>query len=96
MCKASFARRTGNFDKAEVLAHEAIDLVDRTDHLDAQGSARLDAAEVYLLMDRRGDRARVLAEAIERFERKGNVVSLAAARAEAQDKASVGPSNAGS
>ncbi|MGO9343408.1 MAG: adenylate/guanylate cyclase domain-containing protein [Acidimicrobiales bacterium] len=94
--QSKLCARTGNFDKAEVLAHEAIDLVDRTDHLDAQGSARLDAAEVYLLMDRRGDRARVLAEAIERFERKGNVVSLAAARAEAQDKASVGPSNAGS
>jgi len=70
----------GRLEEAERLVREAIALVDATDHLDAQGSARLDLAEVYLLGGRDAERVQMLAEAAERFEQKGNVVSAMAAR----------------
>jgi ATP/maltotriose-dependent transcriptional regulator MalT len=73
--------RQGHLGDAEELVAEAITLVDRTDHLDAQGEARLHAAEVYFFTGRSERRAQVLAQAIERFERKGNIVSLSTARA---------------
>jgi class 3 adenylate cyclase/tetratricopeptide (TPR) repeat protein len=73
--------RQGRLGDSEELVAQAITLVDRTDHVDAQGDVRLHAGEVYFFTGRSEQRAQVLAEAIERFEQKGNIVSLSTARA---------------
>jgi predicted ATPase len=61
-------------DEAELLARDAVELTEPTDDLNLQGAALLTLAEVA------GDAA-AAAEALERFERKGNIVSASAARA---------------
>jgi len=71
------------WDEAHALAAEAVRLAERTDFLTIHAQALVDLAEVL----RRGARAdeadAALAEALEVFERKGDVASLARVRAEA-------------
>jgi predicted ATPase/DNA-binding SARP family transcriptional activator len=74
--RAKIQARRGDVDEALRLAHDAIDLAEATDLLNAQGDALLDLAEVLVLAGRR-DEARPAAEdAARRFAAKGNVVSL--------------------
>lgn len=73
--------RRGSFDEAEALAREAVRLIDGTDFVDEQGTSRLALAEVYRMAGMSGREAAVLAEALDRFERKGNTVAAAAAAA---------------
>ena len=73
--------RRGDFDAAERAAREAVAIAERSDLLNTQADALLDLAEVLALAGR-GDEAKAAAgEAAERFERKGNLPSLARARA---------------
>jgi class 3 adenylate cyclase/tetratricopeptide (TPR) repeat protein len=79
--KAKVMARRGEFAEAEVLGKEGVALIDGTDFLDAQGWARFDLAEVYQLAGARQQQAEALAEAIELFVRKGNLVAVDFARA---------------
>ena len=72
--EAKLLARAEKFDEAETRAREAIELVDRSDELDTQANVRLGLVEVYRLAGRNDDAVAALDNAIERFERKGNVV----------------------
>jgi tetratricopeptide (TPR) repeat protein len=75
-----FARRGEHADGVR-LALEAVAICDETDRLDAQGDAYADLAEVLLLAGRAEEAAVALEQALERYERKGNIVSAESARA---------------
>jgi predicted ATPase/class 3 adenylate cyclase len=78
--RAKVLARRGEVEAAEATAREAVALAERTDLLNTQADALLDLAEVLALADR-ADEARAAARgAAERFERKGNLPSLARAR----------------
>jgi predicted ATPase len=71
------------WDEAHALAVEAVRLAERTDFLTIHAEALVDLAEV-LRQGGRTDEAEVpLAEALELFERKGDVASLARVRSQA-------------
>src|SRR5262249_20055399 len=67
-------------DQAERLVHEAVEIIDQTDMLDEQASTRLALAEVFRLAGRFPGSARALEQALELYERKGNVVMADRAR----------------
>jgi hypothetical protein len=67
--------------EAEALAGEAVALAARTDFLNFNGDALVDLAGVLRIAGRSGDAIPVVEEAIALYERKGNVVSAAKARA---------------
>jgi class 3 adenylate cyclase/tetratricopeptide (TPR) repeat protein len=73
----------GRGDRAEALrlATEAVDLARRTDYLDMRGEACMSHAEVLRLDGQDDEASRMLQEANEMFELKGNVVMAARARA---------------
>jgi class 3 adenylate cyclase/tetratricopeptide (TPR) repeat protein len=73
--RAKVLARHGEHIEAERLAREAIAICDQTDMLDAQGDVYADLAEVLLLADRAEEAAVTLEQALERYERKGNLVS---------------------
>ena len=76
--RAKVLARRGEHAEAERLAHEAVAIGDATDYLNGQGDAYADLAEVLLLGGKRDDAAAALEQALERYERKGNLVSAAA------------------
>jgi predicted ATPase/class 3 adenylate cyclase/predicted Ser/Thr protein kinase len=80
--RAKALARRGNLDEAELLARESVDLAERTDFLNEQGEALMSLAEVAQYAGRPDEVSRATLEAIERFERKGNVVAAASARAQ--------------
>ena len=67
--------RRGEPDEAERLAREAVAVAEETDFLNAQGDAYADLAEVLLLGGSPEAAGAALGQALERYERKGNVVS---------------------
>jgi tetratricopeptide (TPR) repeat protein len=72
----------GRFDEAEALVREAVDRTEATDQVDAQGLALTDLGRVlFLAPGRHADAMEAFERAIERFDRKGNVVSSARATA---------------
>jgi ATP/maltotriose-dependent transcriptional regulator MalT len=71
----------GDADEGERLARDAVELAEKTDYLDLQGTALTALAEVLDHAGRREEAASVAGEAERIFERKGNVVSAARARA---------------
>ncbi len=72
---AKLAARAGEFDRAEQLAREAVGLLADTDVLHERGRCSLDLAEVLTLAGRPEEAATALQEALDLFERKGNVVA---------------------
>ena len=78
--RAKVLARRGEHAEAERLAREAVAIGDETDMLDAQGDAYADLAEVLLLAGKRDEAAAALEQALERYERKGNVVMAARTR----------------
>jgi tetratricopeptide (TPR) repeat protein len=68
-----FARR-GEHAEAERLALEAVAISERTDLLNMQGDANADLAEVLLLGGKADETIAALGQALERYERKGNLV----------------------
>lgn len=72
-------RREG--EEAERLAREAVALGEATDMLNSQGDAYADLGEVLLVTGKPDEAAAALEQAIERYERKGNVVSTRRAQA---------------
>jgi class 3 adenylate cyclase/tetratricopeptide (TPR) repeat protein len=72
--RAKVLARRGQHLEAERLAREAITIADGTQGAILQADARRDLAEVLELADRREEAAAALADALERYERKGAVV----------------------
>jgi tetratricopeptide (TPR) repeat protein len=73
--KAKLLARRGDSAEAERLAREAVAIADETDSLNGQADVYADLAEVLALDGRNEDAAAALEQALERYERKGNVVS---------------------
>jgi tetratricopeptide (TPR) repeat protein len=70
----------GEHEHAEQLAREAVAIAEETDYLELAAGAWLDLAEV-LRAGGSGDAPSAAREALERYERKGNVVAAARAAA---------------
>jgi class 3 adenylate cyclase/tetratricopeptide (TPR) repeat protein len=79
--RAKVLARRGEHGEAERLASEAVTSCDQTDALNTQGDAYADLAEVLVLAGKPNDAAAALEQALQRYERKGNVVSLRRTRA---------------
>jgi len=73
--RAKVLARRGEHPEAERLAREAVTIGDDTDILDMQGDAYADLAVVLSLGGRPEEAAATLEQALERYERKGNLVS---------------------
>jgi thioredoxin-like negative regulator of GroEL len=73
--RAKVLARRGEHAEAERLAREAVAMGEGTDHLDAQGDANADLAEVFLLAGKPDEASAALEQALEHYERKGNLVS---------------------
>jgi class 3 adenylate cyclase/tetratricopeptide (TPR) repeat protein len=89
--RAKVLARRGETGEAERLAREAVAVGQETDMIDVQGDTHADLAEVLLLAGKPDEAAAALEQALERYERKGNLVSAQRAQtrlAELQDAAS--------
>jgi ATP/maltotriose-dependent transcriptional regulator MalT len=73
--------REGADDEAEALAREAIALAAATVDLDLQADAHVDCAEVLGIAGRRDESGPLLREALDRYERKEDLVSAERVRA---------------
>ena len=78
--KAKVLARRGDGQKAEQLAHEAVAIADSTDDISGQGDVYADLAEVLELGGKRDEAIVALAQALDRYERKGNLVSAGRVR----------------
>jgi len=78
--RAKVLARRSEHAEAERLARAAVAVCEETDMLDAQGDAYADLAEVLLLAGQPDEAAAALEQALERYERKGNLVSAGRAR----------------
>jgi tetratricopeptide (TPR) repeat protein len=67
--------RRGEHAEAQRLACEAVTIADDTDLLSVQGDAHADLAEVLLLSGKPDEARAALEQALDRYERKGNLVS---------------------
>ena len=79
--QAKILARRGEFEEAERLAREAIEIIDRSDELSHQGDFRVGLAEVLQLAGRTDESIPVLEEALERYEQKENRVAADTTRA---------------
>ena len=79
--RAKIRARRGVLDEAEALGHEAVRLAEPTDLLVVRGDALLDLAEVERIAGRPAEAEAATRRGIELYERKGNLVSAARARA---------------
>ncbi|MBA3728790.1 MAG: tetratricopeptide repeat protein, partial [Actinobacteria bacterium] len=77
--------RRGELEEGERIAREAVAIIERTDEIDHQGQAWLDLAEVLHLAGKAGDARMAVEEAVERFERKGNLIMAQRARVLLED-----------
>jgi predicted ATPase len=77
--------RRGELPEAEALVREAVELAEGTDMLNTQGDTLAHLGEVLSLAGRQAEAAEVLEQAANRFEQKGNVVSLAQVLALSRD-----------
>jgi tetratricopeptide (TPR) repeat protein len=77
---AKVTARRDDLPTAERLAKEAVEILGSTDWLNARGDAASDLAEVLLLAGKREDAIVGVKQALELYERKGNVVMARRAR----------------
>ena len=80
----TFALR-GELGEAEALAREAVEIAERTDGLNLHGDALLDLAVVLRAAERPREAAASAERALALYERKGNLVSAARARAATEE-----------
>jgi class 3 adenylate cyclase/tetratricopeptide (TPR) repeat protein len=78
--KAKVLARRGELAEGEQLAREAVAIGEETDMLNFQGDAYADLGEVLVLAERTDEAVRAFEQAIERYERKGNIPSTERAR----------------
>jgi tetratricopeptide (TPR) repeat protein len=79
--RAKVLARRGEYAEASRLGREAVALGQESDRIDFQGDAYADLAEVLLLGGKHADATAALEQALERYERKGNLVSAGRTRA---------------
>jgi tetratricopeptide (TPR) repeat protein len=79
--RAQVLARKGEHAAAAALAREAVGFAAESDFLDAHGDALRDLAEVHRLSGSTDDARAALAQALQLYEQKGNVVSAGKARA---------------
>lgn len=79
--RAKVLARRGVTADAERFAREAVAIGEATDFLSGHGDAYADLAEVLLLAGKADEAAAALEQALERYERKGNLVMAERARA---------------
>jgi tetratricopeptide (TPR) repeat protein len=72
--RAKVLARRGEHAEAERLAREAVTIGEGTDGLHWQGDAHADLAEVLMLSGKAGEATAALEHALDRYERKGNLV----------------------
>ncbi len=72
--RAKVLAHHGRHAEAQELAREVVSDCDDSDELDSQGDAYADLAQVLLLGGRNDDALVALEQALERYERKGNLV----------------------
>jgi tetratricopeptide (TPR) repeat protein len=72
--KARVQASRGEHDKAEQLARQAVAIGERTDGLNFQGDALCDLAEVLETAGKAEEAVAALRQALERYERKKNLV----------------------
>ena len=89
--RAKSRARRGELAEAEALARKAVALAEQTDLLNTRGDTLTDLAEVLARAGRPAEAASALEQAAERFERKGNLVSLERVRALTQALGSTSP-----
>ena len=75
--RAKVLARRGEAGEAGAAAREAVAIAERTDLLNTQADALLGLAEVLALAGRDDEAGAAARAAAERYERKGNLVSLA-------------------
>jgi tetratricopeptide (TPR) repeat protein len=80
--RARVLAASGAHEDADRLGREAPAMAERTDDPESRGMARVDLAEVLRLSGRMDEANVHIREAIELYERKGNIVSANRARAE--------------
>lgn len=78
--RAKVLARRGESVGGERLAREAVAIGDESDMLDQQGDAYADLSEVLLLAGKPDEAAAALEQALQRYERKGNIVSAGRAQ----------------
>jgi class 3 adenylate cyclase/tetratricopeptide (TPR) repeat protein len=78
--RAKVLARRGETAEAEPLAREAVAVGQGTDMINMQGDAYMDLGEVLLLSGKREEALAVLEYAVDRYERKGNLVSTGRAQ----------------
>jgi class 3 adenylate cyclase/tetratricopeptide (TPR) repeat protein len=78
--EAKLLARRGQFDEAERLAREGVALSDRSDELNNRAEVRMGLVEVLRLAQRPDEAIRVLEQALELYDQKGNLVGTGSAR----------------
>jgi class 3 adenylate cyclase len=73
--RAKVRARRGEHAEAGRLAREAVAMSEETDMLDAQGDVYADLADVLLLAGKPEESRAALEQALDRYQRKGNLVS---------------------
>jgi tetratricopeptide (TPR) repeat protein len=71
--------------EAETLARAAVSVIDQTDYIKNRGDARMSLAYVLRKAGRAGEAMIVLREALDLYERKGDVADASKARVELED-----------
>jgi class 3 adenylate cyclase/tetratricopeptide (TPR) repeat protein len=77
--RAKVIAKRGEFELAESLAREAVDLSDETDDIGRQAFARVDLVEVLRTAGKEAETISLMDRARELFEQKGNVVAARSA-----------------
>jgi class 3 adenylate cyclase/tetratricopeptide (TPR) repeat protein len=85
--RAKVLARRGEHTDAERLAREAVAIGEDTDWLEGRGDAYTDLAEVLSFADRQTEAAEALEQALDRYERKGNLVMAGRTRERLQELA---------
>ena len=89
--RAKVLARRSEHAEAERLAREAVAVGEKTDMLDAQGDVYADLAEVLSLAGRLQESAAALWQALERYERTGDLVMAGRARARLEELPDAAP-----
>ena len=79
--RAKVLARRGEHAEAQRLAHEVVTMIADSDLLDQQGGAYADLGEVLVLAEKPGEAAAAFEQALERYERKENIVMADRVRA---------------
>jgi tetratricopeptide (TPR) repeat protein len=81
LVEAKLLAQRNEYDEAEAVAREGIEVINRSDELDNQAHVQLALVEVLRLAGRYEDAILALDDAIARFEQKGNIVMTERSRA---------------